>query len=126
MIEGGHPLYDALAKFGIEDMTTFRDLQASLVQALEEIKVRNDSIQELYSKLAEKDVTIAELNHELQLLKAVLENPLASHPAPDTIAKKRIAISAAPVSADNPAGSTSYAKYPAYVSPIAVNPISFA
>ena len=97
-------------------MTTLRDLQAGMLQALEEVKERNDIIEDLRTMVADKDKYIDDLTRELNMLKAVLDNPLSEsyrnghlHPI------KRIAISAAPVDVDSNAGSTLYAKSPAYV-----------
>lgn len=109
-------LPNLLMKAGLERMTTLRDLQAGMLQALEEIKDRNDTIDELKATLEDRDKSISDLTRELQMLKAVLENPLSETPSTEHLQHiKRIAISAAPVNVHSKAVSESYAKYPAYV-----------
>lgn len=110
-------LQQMLTNAGLEKMTTLRDLQAGMLQALEEVRDRNNSIKELQSIIEDKDRSIADLTRELSMLKAVLENPLSEMSrSNDPQHMKRIAISAAPVDVNNAAGSTSYAKTPKYVS----------
>lgn len=109
-------LSELMERAGIGNMTTLRDLQAGMLQALDEIRERNQEIEELRTTVAEKDFLITNLNKELTLLKTVLENPLSTAPSTNTgNFKKRIAISAAPVNINALAGSTSYAKSTSYV-----------
>lgn len=107
-------LHQMLARAGLQNMTTLRDLQAGMLQALEEIKERNETIGELRSVIDDKERDIINLRRELDMLKSVLENPLSQTESVQTHTK-RIAISAAPVDINNQAGSESYAKYPSYV-----------
>lgn len=104
-------LHQMLARAGLQNMTTLRDLQAGMLQALEEIKERNETIGELRTTIEEKDRELENLSRELEMLKSVLENPLSQTDNVPTHTK-RIAISAAPVDIHNQAGSESYAKYP--------------
>ena len=108
-------LYQMLARAGLQNMTTLRDLQAGMLQALEEIKERNETIGELRAVIDDKSREIFNLRRELDMLKSVLENPLSQTDNNIQTHTKRIAISAAPVDVNNQAGSESYAKYPSYV-----------
>ena len=109
--EHSDDLRQLLVKAGLGNMTTLRDLQAGILQALEEVKERDEVIQELKSTLGDRDRCIADLTRELNMLKAVLDNPLSETNRSEQ-PSKRIAISAAPVDVDNSAGSASYAKIP--------------
>lgn len=97
-------------------MSTLRDLQNGMHAAFVMIKERDDTIKELKARMLEKDDAISSLAKELQMLKAVLENPLSETPASKVAEiKKRIAISAAPIALETIADSKSYAKGLEYV-----------
>lgn len=108
-------LQQMLARAGLQNMTTLRDLQAGMLQALEEIKERNEKIGELKATIDDKEREIGNLSRELEMLKSVLENPLSHTNTVPQQHTKRVAISAAPVDINNQTSSESYAKLPLYV-----------
>lgn len=109
-------LSQLMARAGISNMTTLRDLQAGMLQALDEIKERDDVILELKVKLEEREKIIESLSNELSRLRTVLDDPLSEPPTSDsTNNKKRIAVSASPVNVLQTSDSASYAKFPQYV-----------
>jgi len=87
--------FQVLINAGIENMTTLRDLQAGLAQALKEIKDRNETIEELKAMIEDRDKNVDDLQREVSMLKAVLENP-TQDTSISPHHNKRIAISAAP------------------------------
>lgn len=109
-------LHNSLVKAGLEKMTTLRDLQAGMLQALDEINERNEKIENLQSTVKDQQIAIVNLTQELKMLKAVLNNPLSQLEDTELLPHmKRIAISAAPVDQSNDARSVSFPKNPLYV-----------
>lgn len=81
-------------------MGTLRDLQLSLNEKIEELRQRDDLIDELESELDEKDALIKKLQNELDKYRSILK-PATTPPVKKRMATtrgriKRTAISAEP------------------------------
>ena len=82
-------------------MGTLRDLQVALREKIEELKQRDDLIDELEAELDEKDALIQRLQTELDKYRSVLRPPTVEHVQLKSIRErtKRLAISAEPAGA---------------------------
>lgn len=93
------------------EMGTLRDLQLSLSEKIQELRQRDELIDELESELDEKDDLIKRLQNELDKYRSILKPASTVQPAKKRLAQSRDRIKRTAISAESPNSSQILATY---------------